>query len=207
MARRHGRARYGRRHTRGHPEEPDRGAQRRHATDKPRSPKVSHEPPHRRGRPGYLGYKVTNKSRRPRSPPITLASWVFVSPVGPGTGDPLSARRLREMVELGAREIAIELLVAAQAVDLHKFVRQGRGTRNAYREVDTLVSFSPRQLPARGDPERQDRPGKSNCHPCGPVTANRRGRGRGPLLGLPGGHGGFASDAEDFAGVLCRTLA
>ena len=40
---------------------------------------------------------------------------------------PLAARRLEEMVELGARVVAIELLLAAQACDL-RGARLGAGT-------------------------------------------------------------------------------
>jgi histidine ammonia-lyase len=55
---------------------------------------------------------------------------------------PLSARRLTEMVELGARVVAIELVVAAQAVDLRPPGRQGRGTRHAYELVRGLMPFT-----------------------------------------------------------------
>jgi histidine ammonia-lyase len=41
---------------------------------------------------------------------------------------PLAARRLREMVGLGERIVAIELLVAAQAVELREAKRLGQGT-------------------------------------------------------------------------------
>jgi histidine ammonia-lyase len=53
---------------------------------------------------------------------------------------PLAARRLAEMVGLGERLAAIELVVAAQAVDL-RGKRLGVGTRRAYAAVRTCVPF------------------------------------------------------------------
>ncbi|MER3409427.1 MAG: hypothetical protein C4305_04625 [Thermoleophilia bacterium] len=53
---------------------------------------------------------------------------------------PLAARRLAEMVELGARLVSIELVVACQAVDL-RGSRLGAGTRHAYAQVRRLVPF------------------------------------------------------------------
>jgi histidine ammonia-lyase len=55
---------------------------------------------------------------------------------------PLAARRLAEMVELGARVMAIELTIAAQAVDLRGRPRLGAGTRRAYELVRERVSFT-----------------------------------------------------------------
>jgi histidine ammonia-lyase len=46
------------------------------------------------------------------------------------------------MVELGARVLAIELVVAAQAVDLRPGGEQGRGTREAFERVRRLVAFT-----------------------------------------------------------------
>jgi histidine ammonia-lyase len=48
---------------------------------------------------------------------------------------PLSARRLAEMVDLGHRIVAVELLVAAQAVDRAGFEPLGAGTKGAYELV------------------------------------------------------------------------
>lgn len=48
---------------------------------------------------------------------------------------PLGARRLAEMVGLGARVVAIELAVAAQAVDLRAPARRGVGTARAAERV------------------------------------------------------------------------
>ena len=54
---------------------------------------------------------------------------------------PLAARRLAEMVELGESIVAIELVVAAQAVDLRRPPRLGRGTAAAHARVRELVPF------------------------------------------------------------------
>jgi histidine ammonia-lyase len=63
---------------------------------------------------------------------------------------PFSARRLAEMVDLGARVIAVELLVAAQAADLRPLSRPGRGARDAYERVRHLVPFT---APGEAPPE------------------------------------------------------
>ena len=55
------------------------------------------------------------------------------------TLSPLAARRLAELVELGARAVAIELVVAAQAVDLRGTRPLGSGTASAYEAVRALV--------------------------------------------------------------------
>ena len=59
---------------------------------------------------------------------------------------PLAARRLAEMVGLGARLVAVELTVAAQAVELRGLAPQGRGTRHATelvrRHVPSLTTAS-----------------------------------------------------------------
>ena len=60
---------------------------------------------------------------------------------------PLSARRLADMVALCARVAAIELVVAAQAVDLRAPAFNGHdplglGTGRAYRMVRELVPFT-----------------------------------------------------------------
>src|ERR1700677_3853072 len=56
---------------------------------------------------------------------------------------PLAARRLAEMVQLCARVIAIELVVAAQAIDLRQAGKLGAGTDQAYRIVREMVPFMP----------------------------------------------------------------
>ena len=54
---------------------------------------------------------------------------------------PLAARRLAEMVGLGESLVAIELVIAAQAVDLRAPPALGAGTRRAYELVRELVPF------------------------------------------------------------------
>jgi histidine ammonia-lyase len=66
---------------------------------------------------------------------------------------PLAARRLSEMVELGERLVALELVVAAQAVDLRARAwpnarprnggrpKLGKGTKRAYEAVRAKVAF------------------------------------------------------------------
>ena len=55
---------------------------------------------------------------------------------------PLAARRLSEMVELGARVVAIELTIAAQAIDLRRPQALGVGSQRAYELVRALVPFT-----------------------------------------------------------------
>jgi histidine ammonia-lyase len=55
---------------------------------------------------------------------------------------PLAARRLAEMVELAARVAAIELTVAAQAVDLRRGAALGNGTARAYELVRERIPFT-----------------------------------------------------------------
>ena len=55
---------------------------------------------------------------------------------------PLSARRLAEMVGLGARVVAVELTIAAQAIDLRAHPRLGVGTSRAYDLVRDRVPFT-----------------------------------------------------------------
>jgi histidine ammonia-lyase len=55
---------------------------------------------------------------------------------------PLGARRLAEQVDLGMRALAIELVIAAQAIDLRKAQPLGAGTRPAYALVRELVPFT-----------------------------------------------------------------
>ena len=57
---------------------------------------------------------------------------------------PLSARRLAEMADLAARVVALELLVAAQAVDLRRPASLGVGTRRALGLVRELTDFTAR---------------------------------------------------------------
>jgi histidine ammonia-lyase len=58
---------------------------------------------------------------------------------------PLSARRLADMVQLCARVAAIELVVAAQAIDLRapgQSLGLGLGTGRAFRMIRELVPFT-----------------------------------------------------------------
>jgi histidine ammonia-lyase len=55
---------------------------------------------------------------------------------------PLSARRLADMVALCARVAAIELVVAAQAIDLRAPGKLGSGTGRAYQMVRDLIPFT-----------------------------------------------------------------
>jgi histidine ammonia-lyase len=64
---------------------------------------------------------------------------------------PLAARRLAELVELGERLATIELLVAAQAVDLREAGPLGVGTGGARDLVRSRIPFS-----GRGDPVPPD---------------------------------------------------
>jgi histidine ammonia-lyase len=64
---------------------------------------------------------------------------------------PLSARRLAEMVELGERLAAIELVVAAQAIDLRGRPQLGSATEALFRKVRALIPAT-----ARGEPPAQD---------------------------------------------------
>jgi histidine ammonia-lyase len=64
---------------------------------------------------------------------------------------PLAARRLAEQVELGARGVAIELVVAAQAIDLRRAAPLGAGTAQAYARVRELAAFT-----GAGEPLPQD---------------------------------------------------
>ncbi len=54
---------------------------------------------------------------------------------------PLAARRLAEMVDLGERLAVIELVVAAQAIDLRERQPLGEGTRRAFALVRDRKSF------------------------------------------------------------------
>jgi len=64
---------------------------------------------------------------------------------------PLGARRLAEMVVLAERLAAVELVVAAQAVDLRGRPRLGAGTGAAFRRARELVPAT-----GPGDPPPQD---------------------------------------------------
>jgi histidine ammonia-lyase len=69
---------------------------------------------------------------------------------------PLAARRVAEMVDLGERIVAVELVVAAQAVDLRRPAALGRGTKRAHEAVRERVPFTGagEPLPADLEPVR-----------------------------------------------------
>ena len=54
---------------------------------------------------------------------------------------PLAARRTAEMVALGGRIAAVELIVAAQASELRGVERLGAGTAAAHRAVRRVIPF------------------------------------------------------------------
>jgi histidine ammonia-lyase len=64
---------------------------------------------------------------------------------------PLAARRLAQMVELGERLAAIELVVAAQAIDLRGRPQLGAATSHAYHAVRAVVPPT-----SKGEPPPQD---------------------------------------------------
>jgi histidine ammonia-lyase len=70
---------------------------------------------------------------------------------------PLAARRLAEMVELGERIVTIELVVAAQAVELRDPPALGVGTRRAFELIRERVPFTAEgaTLPSDLEPIRQ----------------------------------------------------
>jgi histidine ammonia-lyase len=66
---------------------------------------------------------------------------------------PLAARRLGEMAELGERIVAIELVIACQAVDLRRPDGLGGGTQKAYDLVRAIVPFMDEGDPVPSDLE------------------------------------------------------
>ncbi|HEX6787700.1 MAG TPA: aromatic amino acid lyase [Gaiellaceae bacterium] len=64
---------------------------------------------------------------------------------------PLAARRLGQMVELGERLVAIELVVASQAIDLRGRPQLGAATARAYDAVRAVIPVT-----AKGEPPPQD---------------------------------------------------
>jgi histidine ammonia-lyase len=66
---------------------------------------------------------------------------------------PLSARRLAQMVELGERLVAIELVLAAQAIDLRGSPRLGSGTGPVYGRTRETVPFTGENEPVPQDLE------------------------------------------------------
>ena len=66
---------------------------------------------------------------------------------------PLSARRLADMTDLAARVVAIELLVAAQAIDVRRPACLGEGTGRALGLVRELAGFTARGMGPPADIE------------------------------------------------------
>ena len=66
---------------------------------------------------------------------------------------PLAARRLAEVVRLGERLVAIELVVAARAVDLRAAGPLGTGTETVYRLVRGRIPATREGEPVPSDLE------------------------------------------------------
>ena len=64
---------------------------------------------------------------------------------------PLGARRLAQQVELGGRLAAIELTIAAQAIDLRGRPQLGKGTQPAFEQIRSVVPMT-----RRGEAPPQD---------------------------------------------------
>jgi histidine ammonia-lyase len=89
---------------------------------------------------------------------------------------PLAARRLGEMAELGERLLAIELVIACQAVDLRRPDRLGAGTQRAYELVRATVPFMD-----EGDPVPSDLDSVRDLVRSGKLSpASRYSAGRAP---------------------------
>jgi histidine ammonia-lyase len=80
---------------------------------------------------------------------------------------PLGARRLTDMAGLGERIVAIELLVAAQAVELRGSGPLGRGTRRVFEAVRERVPFV-----GEGDPLPADLEGLAELVRCGALAGD-----------------------------------
>ncbi len=102
---------------------------------------------------GAPGMALTSEARLLAQPvSFELASSTYESGIEDRTTmAPLSARRLAEMVGLGRRVVAIELVVAAQAVDLRGRRPLGSGTARAYELVREQAPFT-----GEGEPLPQD---------------------------------------------------
>jgi histidine ammonia-lyase len=108
---------------------------------------------------GNVGQALTSEARLLAQPvSFELASTTQAEGIEDRmTMTPLAARRLAEMVDLGERIVAVELVVAAQAVDLRRPASLGAGTRRAYDAVRERVSFTGpgEALPADLEPVRE----------------------------------------------------
>lgn len=104
---------------------------------------------------GVVGQAIVSEARL-LAPPVSyeVASTSHAEGIEDRmTMAPLAARRLAEQVELGERIATIELLVAAQAVDLREGAKLGAGTARAHELVRERISFSGRGDPIPGDLE------------------------------------------------------
>jgi len=93
---------------------------------------------------GNVGHALTAEARLLAQPvSFELASTTQAEGIEDRmTMTPLAARHVAAMVELGERIVAIELVVAAQAVDLRRPARLGTGTQRAYELVRERVPFT-----------------------------------------------------------------
>jgi histidine ammonia-lyase len=93
---------------------------------------------------GVVGVAIAGEARLLAQP---VSYELVSSSIAEGIEDrmtfaPLAARRLAEMVALGQRMCAIELVVAAQALDLRRPGSPGRGVADLHRRVRELVPFT-----------------------------------------------------------------
>jgi histidine ammonia-lyase len=104
---------------------------------------------------GVLAAALTGEARALAHP---VSFDIASSSVAEGLEDrmtqaPLAARRLQEMVALGRRVIAVELVVAGQAVDLRHELSLGAGTAAAHGLLRRSVPFVPTGAAPTGDLE------------------------------------------------------
>jgi histidine ammonia-lyase len=108
---------------------------------------------------GNAGHALTAEARLLAQPvSFELASTTQAEGIEDrATMAPLAARRLAEMVELGERIVAIELVVAAQAVELRRPANLGAGTGRVLARVRERVPFTSAgtTLPADLEPVRE----------------------------------------------------
>ena len=93
---------------------------------------------------GVVGPAITSEARLLAQPvSLELATSTHQEGIEDrSTMAPLAGRRLSEMVSLGERVLAIELVVAGQAVELRGPPTLGRGTAPAYERIREVVPFS-----------------------------------------------------------------
>ncbi|WP_119462498.1 HAL/PAL/TAL family ammonia-lyase [Rhodospirillaceae bacterium SYSU D60014] len=86
--------------------------------------------------------------------PVSIDSRGGIDVEDDSTNAPLAARKLADMLERLRLLVALELVVATQAVDLAKVTRLGRGTAIAHAIVRELVQPLDEDRPLGGDIER-----------------------------------------------------